>query len=214
MKINLKQEFTPAALDQIKPDVVILAEGGKPDYLNIPGINKRNVVSGPDLHRMLKFYLRFFSPRTLREMTRVWMPVGKRVAIIGGAIQGAELAEFLVKRGGKVTIVAGAELIGEGLPRRKQMRLVEWLAEKGTVIIKEAKPVEVTEKGLMIVTKDGQKQLIEADTIVPALPYKPNTDLYNSLKDKVREIYLIGDGSDPRLILDAVSDGWKTASSI
>jgi 2,4-dienoyl-CoA reductase (NADPH2) len=142
------------------------------------------------------------------------MPVGKKVVIIGGAIQGAELAEFLVKRGKKVTVVAGTESIGEGLPRRKQMRLNEWLVEKGVLIIKEAKPVEVTEKGLMIITKDGQKQLIEADTIVPALPYKPNTDLYNSLKGKVPEIYLIGDGSDPRLILEAVSDGWKTASSV
>jgi 2,4-dienoyl-CoA reductase (NADPH2) len=211
---HFKKEFTPDVLAQIKPDVVILAEGGKPDYLNIPGINNKNVISGPDLHRTLKYYLKFFNPKILREMTRVWMPVGKRVVIIGGAIQGAELAEFLIKRGKKVTIVAGAESIGEGLPRRKQMRLVEWLTEKGTVIVKEAKPVEVTEKGLMVETKDGQKQMIEAETIVPALPYQPNIDLYRKLKDKVSEVYLIGDGSEPRLILDAVSDGWKTASSI
>jgi 2,4-dienoyl-CoA reductase (NADPH2) len=214
VKVSLKQEFAPALLNQIKPDVVVLAVGGKPQFLDIPGIKNSNVVSGPALHQMLKFYLKFFSPKALREMTRLWMPVGKKAAIIGGAIQGAELAEFLVKRGRKVTIIAGTESIGDGLPRRKQMRLIEWLEEKGAIIIKEAKPVEITSKGLTIMTKDGKKQLIEADTIIPATPYKPNTELYNSIKDKVPEIYLIGDGSDPHLILDAVSEGWKTAISI
>ena len=33
------------------------------------------------------------------------MPIGKRVVIVGGAIQGCEPAEFLIKRGRKVTIV-------------------------------------------------------------------------------------------------------------
>jgi 2,4-dienoyl-CoA reductase (NADPH2) len=188
--------------------------GGKPDYLDIPGIKNRNVVSGPALHHMLKLYLRFFNAKMLRELTRIWMPVGKKVVIIGGAIQGAELAEFLVKRGRKVTIMAGSEAIGDGLPRRKQMRLVEWLGEKGAVIITQAKPLEITNKGLTIMTQDGQKQLIEANTIIPAVPYKPNIDLYSSLKDKAPEVYLIGDGSNPRLILDAISEGWNTGVSI
>ena len=214
VKVSINQEFTPALADQLKPDVLVLAIGGKPDFLNIPGIKNKNVVSGPDLHQMLKFYLKFFGPKMLRGMTRLWMPVGKKVVIIGGAIQGAELAEFLIKRGRKVTIIAGTEAIGEGLSRRKQMRLAEWLEEKGTAIFKEARPEEVTEKGLIIMTKDGQRQLVAADTVVPALPYKPNADLYNTLKGKIPEIYLIGDGNNPRLILDAVSEGWTAASAI
>ena len=41
------------------------------------------------------------------------MPIGKKVVIIGGGIQGCELAEFLVKRNRKVTIVDSAETLGE-----------------------------------------------------------------------------------------------------
>ena len=115
------------------------------------------------------------------------MPLGKRVIVIGGAIQGAELAEFLVKRGRKVTIVAGDEPIADGLPKRKQQRLVEWLGEKGVTIITGAKCEEITDKGLTITTKEGKKQTIEADTIVPVIPFKPNTELLNTLKGKVSE---------------------------
>ena len=63
------------------------------------------MVSNAKLHQMLKFFLRFFSSRDPALPHEIWMPLGKRVVIIGGGIQGCELAEFLVKRGRKVTIV-------------------------------------------------------------------------------------------------------------
>jgi len=217
VKVKLGTEFTPAMIDEVKPDAVILATGGKPFTSTIPGIDGKNVVSGPALHRMLKFYLRFFNPKFLRAMTKIWMPVGKKVVIIGGAIQGAELAEFLVKRGRKVSII-GLETekgeIGDGLARRKQLKLIEWLGEKGVPMITQAKVNRVTNKGVNITTKDGKSQTIEGDTIVPALPYLPNTDLYNALKGRVPEVHLVGDGRDPRLILDAVYEGWSAACSL
>ena len=72
---------------------------------------------------MLKNYLRFFNPKFLRAMTKIWMPLGKRVVIIGGAIQGGELAEYLTKRGRKVTIIGlDTEIddIGAGLARENK----------------------------------------------------------------------------------------------
>jgi 2,4-dienoyl-CoA reductase (NADPH2) len=214
VKVKLGEEFTVATNKEMKPDAVVVAVGGTPFVPAIPGIKRGNVVSGPDLHRQLKFFLRFFGPNFLRGLTKLWMPVGKKVAIIGGAIQGAELAEFLVKRGRKITIVAGEEEISAGLPKRKQQRLVEWLGEKGATMITGATCKEITDKGLIITTKDGKEQTIEADTVVPALPFKPNTTLLNALKGKVAETYLIGDSSDPRLIIDAIAEGWRVGKAI
>jgi 2,4-dienoyl-CoA reductase (NADPH2) len=214
VKTRMVAEFSPLEIETLKPDAVILAVGGKPVTLEIPGINRSNVISGTDLHKQLKLYIKFFGVRSLRWLTKFWMPVGKRVIVIGGAIQGAELAEFLVKRGRKVTIVAGNEPIAEGLPRRKQQRLVDWLREKGVTIIPNAKCEEITDKGLTITTKDGIKQFIEADTITPATPFRPDNELLDALKGKVSELYLIGDGAEPRVILDAITDGWRTAHVI
>ena len=214
IKVNLGKEVTPSLIGEVKPDAVVLAIGGAPYIPEVTGINRPHVVSGPDLHRMSKTYLRFFGVKALRWLTNVWMPVGKRVVVIGGAIQGAELAEFLVKRGRKVTIVAGDEPMADGLPKRKQQRLVEWLGEKEVTIITGAKCEEITDKGLTISTREGKRQTIETDTIIPVLPFKPNTELFDTLKGKVPEIYLIGDGREPRLILDAIADGWRISNSL
>ena len=71
------------------------------------------------------------------------------------------------------------------------------------------KYVEITDKGLTIVTKEGERQTIEADTILPAVPFSPNTELFKAMEGKVPEIYAIGDCSEPRLIIDAIADGYR-----
>jgi NADPH-dependent glutamate synthase beta subunit-like oxidoreductase len=98
VKVELGKEADLSVVDRVKPDVVFLAAGGSSTVPKIPGIDKPNVVSGAALHSRLKFALRFFKPETLRKLTKYYLPMGKKVIVIGGAIQGCELAEFLTKR--------------------------------------------------------------------------------------------------------------------
>jgi 2,4-dienoyl-CoA reductase (NADPH2) len=214
VKTKLGKEVNLSVIEEIKPDVVILATGGIPAVPEIPGINRRNVVSSPDLHRRLKSYLRFLRPGALRWLTRFWMPIGKRVVIIGGGIQGCELGEFLTKRGRKVTIVDTAEVLGEGMVNALMLNLSLWFRRKGVTIMSGVKYVEIADKGLSIITKEGDRQTIEADTIMTAIPLLPNTKLLKSLKRKVPEIYAIGDCREPRLIADAIADGSRIAQAI
>jgi 2,4-dienoyl-CoA reductase (NADPH2) len=212
--IRLGKELTPAMIEAMKPDAVIIATGGVATLPEIPGIEGPNVVSNAKLHRMLKLFLRFFSPITLRRLTKVWMPLGKRVVIIGGGIQGCELAEFLVKRGRKVTIVDSADTLGEGMISHLKLQLFQWFRKKGVTMMAGVQPVEITLKGLTVLTKQGYKQTIEADSIVTALPLEPNKELHRALEGKVPEIYAIGDCGNPGLIVDAIADGWRIANSI
>jgi 2,4-dienoyl-CoA reductase (NADPH2) len=148
----------------------------------------------------------------LRPLTKVWMPIGKRVVIMGGNIQGCQTAEFLVKRGRKVTIVDTAEEIGEGLLEAfVKPHLLNWLDEKGVAMLPGVTYEEITDKGLTITTKEGKKQTLEADTIVTALPLLPNTELLKELDGIVPEVYAIGDCKDPHLIVDAIADGARIA---
>ena len=57
-------------IEEVKPDVLVLATGGMHNIPQIPGIDSRKVVSGKSLHQQLKRYLKFFSPKTLRWLTR------------------------------------------------------------------------------------------------------------------------------------------------
>ncbi len=214
VEVRLGTEGTPALIQEMKPDVLILATGGIPALPDIPGIDGKNVVSNAKLHKMLKFFLRFFSSETLRSLTNIWMPLGKRVVIIGGGIQGCELAEFLVKRGRKVTIVDSADQLGEGMISHLKLQLFWWFRQKGVTMMPGVKPVAVTPQGLTVLNKLGYRPTIEADSIVTALPLEPNRDLMIALEGKVPEIYAIGDCDSPGLIVDAIGKGWKIGKAI
>jgi 2,4-dienoyl-CoA reductase (NADPH2) len=214
VKIYLGKEATPTIVGEIKPDVLIVAGGGIATLPDIPGIHGPNVVSNVKLHGMLKFLLRFFSPKTIRMLTKFWMPLGKRVAIIGGGIQGCELAEFLVKRGRRVTIVDTADVLGNDMISHLKLQLFWWFRKKGVVMLPGVRPVEVTAKGLTVLTKQGYKRMVEADSIVTALPLEPNKELIHSLERNAQEVYTVGDCDSPGLIVDAVAQGWRISNSV
>jgi 2,4-dienoyl-CoA reductase (NADPH2) len=215
VKVEFGHEADLALVDRVKPDVVFLATGGTSTVPKIPGIDKPNVVSGVALHRQLKFALKFFKPQMLRKLTKLYMPMGKSVIVIGGAIQGCELAEFLTKRGRKVTVVETKPMIGEGMVDALLSNLMLWFKKKGVTLISGVKEyVEITGKGLTIITSEGKKQTIEADSIATALPLTPNDELLNGLKAKVPEVYAIGDCREPLLIADAIGTGLRTAREV
>ena len=216
--VKTKHAFTAADADAIKPDAIIVAVGGKDQVPDIPGITTSKIVaSGASLHKMLDKLLKVFSTETLRKMTKLYMPLGKRVIIIGGEVQGAELAEFLALRKHEVTIVdkIDAMSFGKGLAGIKQFYLSIWLAQKGVNMIPDVKEFkEITNKGLVIVDAEGAERLIEADTVVTALPVLENTELFDSLQGKAAQVFNVGDSSGGGLIIDAIAAGYQAALQI
>jgi len=218
VKVNLGTKATPAIVEMVKPDVLVIAAGGKDTTPRIPGIDGRNVLKGSDLHEKLRFFLKFVGPQLLRSLSSIWLPyIGRKVVIIGGRLHGCQTAEFLVKRGRKVTIVdeGPKEQIGEGMVEVfLKPYLLYWLADKGVEIIPEVKYKEITSEGLVITTKEGASRTIKADTVITALPLEPNTELEMNMKGKAKEIYVIGDAKEPHLIFDAVADGSRIGHEI
>jgi 2,4-dienoyl-CoA reductase (NADPH2) len=214
VSVTLGKDVGPGEIEAYRPDVLILAAGAVPSTLDIPGSRRHNVVSSARLHKQLRFFLRFFGPKTLARLTRFWMPIGKRVVIVGGAIHGCETAEFLIKRGRRVTIVHDGQALGEGITVEDQMRFFPWLDKKGIARYTEAKYEEVNEKGLVITTKEGEKKTLEADTILVTLPYLPNTDAVKNLEGKAPEVYIIGSCGEPGLIVNAIAAGAKIGYKI
>jgi len=215
VQINTGREFTTELLETLKPDAVIIASGGVHVIPDIPGIDKKIVVSSRTLHNYLTRALRYFGVQRLRELTDIWMPVGKRVVIIGGSRYGCEIAEFLVNRGRKVTVLESGRNIGEGLTDTLcKPRLINWLEENGVTFESGVTFKEITNQGISIVTEVGQKLDLKANTIITALPLDPDETLYESLKGKVNEVYRVGDCASPALIVDAVAAGFKTGREI
>lgn len=212
--VRLGRDFDAAALAETKPDAVVVAAGGAPVLPNIPGIDGRNVIRSTDLYGVLRFWLRVFGPKVLRDLTRFWMPVGKTVVVIGGAIQGCQLAEFLTKRGRKVTIVETGTELGAGLAPERKTRLFYWFDKKGVERIAGARLVEITSAGLRIVTGEGASRLLDADHIMPSLPFAANQALAEQLRGKIPEVHAIGDCDAPGIIPDATAAGWRVGNGI
>jgi 2,4-dienoyl-CoA reductase (NADPH2) len=202
-------------VEQIKPDVVFLATGATASIPRIKGIDGPNVKSGAALHKQLKMVTRWIPSYTVRRLTKFYLPLGKNVVVIGGGLQGCELAEFLVKRGRNVTIVEQADLLGDGMVDAMLFSLMIWFEQKRVQMIPGVKQyVEITDKGLTIVDKAGVTRTIAADTIVSALPLTANDELLPALKQRVAEVYPLGDADKPGLMRDAISAGLRTAREV
>jgi 2,4-dienoyl-CoA reductase (NADPH2) len=212
VEIRLGKEVNKSVVREINPDVLIIAAGGTHNVPDLPGISKRNVLTSKALHRRLKGYMTIFPPKLIRSLTNLWMPIGRRVVILGGNIQGCQTAEFLVRRGRKVTIVETSEEIGNGLLEAfVKPYLLDWLDKKGVTMLLGVKVEEIVDGGLIVTTKDGKRQTIEADTIITALPLLPNTELIKELENLVPEVYAIGDCKDPNLVVNAIAEGASIA---
>jgi len=208
------KEATREVLLQIKPDVVIVAAGGKHDDPDIPGIHNKKVLTGQYLHDQLKKYMKLTGAKLMSKLVTKYLPVGKNVVIIGGGIHGCQTAEFLVKRGRKVTIVESGPEIGVGLLTHLiRPWLLDWLEKKDVVMITGAKYEEINDKGL-IISINGERQTIVADTILTALPLLPDSSLADSLKSVAPEIYSIGDCKEPAFLSVAITEGSKIARAI
>jgi len=222
VKVNMVKEVTPDIVLKEKPDAVVVAVGAVPSYPDVKGLDSPNVIKSTTLYNMLKLSLRFFSPDFLNTFSKFRMPagwnpfktIGKRVVIIGGMIHGCQLGEFMAKRGRQVTIVEpNEENVGKWLAPEYKNRLFLWFKKKGVTVIGGAKLIEITKEGLKIKTKEGEEKMLPADSILP-VGFTTNTDLYESLKGKVPELYAVGDCDNPAIIPEATGSGWRIGNLI
>lgn len=214
VSVRLGQEFTAETARADRPDAVIVAIGGRPATPDIPGIDRRKVLTSHALERRVAPYLRLFGPALLGRLTRLWLPVGKRVAIIGGTLHGCQLAAFLVKRGRQVTIVEATNDPGAGVPVAMKPRLLEWLTDRGVAILTEAECMAITDEGMIVRIREETAKTVTADSVIIALPPGPNLALAKELEGVVSEVHAIGDRDEPHLILQAIAGGSRAGHAV
>jgi 2,4-dienoyl-CoA reductase (NADPH2) len=216
IKVHLGTEVHPELVEEIKPDVVIIATGGVSTVPEIAGIESPDVLTSAELYKKLKTPLKYFGPKALSWLTKYYMPIGKKVIVMGGLIQGCQVAVFLVKRGRKATIVETSDQLGTGMTPRYLNRLLPWFVKKGVKTLTGVKYERITGGNLTLVTREGKRQTLEANNIIVTIPVKPNLRLFKALEGKVPELYMIGacKGEQSGLIVDAIADGRQIGCSI
>ncbi len=195
VEIRLGVETTWEDLKEIHADAVVIATGGIPLIPEIPGLNARNAVTAQDVL--------FGKVKT-----------GQNVVILGGGLVGCETGHYLASRGAKVTIIEVlGRMAGEMGPMVRR-RLMDGLREYHANMLVNTKCIEIKPGEVTILTGEGLRSKITADTIVIAVGYKKNDTLLQSLQGKIPELYCIGDAAQPRGIIDATNDGYRTGLSL
>ncbi|MBU2536478.1 MAG: FAD-dependent oxidoreductase [Chloroflexi bacterium] len=195
VKIQLGKEASATTVAEFNPDAAVVATGIKPFLPDIPGLDKARVIQAGDV---------------LEGKVKV----GDKVAIIGGELVGCETAEFLADQGKQVTVMRrGSEMATSVRPSNRAFFLSR-LLDKGVTLLCEVRYDGISPEGVIITTRDGEERTVEADTVVLAAGSVPDTALYDAIRDKVSEVYHIGDCVEPRTILDAISEGFHTGQKI
>ena len=197
LKINLGVEVDAATVAQLKPDAVILSPGSKYELPDIPGIDGPNVVSTNQLKEKAQTYLKYLGSGTMSKLSKIYLPMGNHVAILGGDLKGLEAAEFLVKRRKKVTILEESDQLGNGMNVWIQFKFLPWMEANPNITVHKGISYEkIHEKGVTIKTGEGKIIDIAADTVMIIEKDKKNYALYDAIKDKVPEIQIIGDAKE------------------
>ncbi len=141
---------------EITAETIVIAVGGRPNRLDIPGADHALVSS--DMF-------------TLPERPQ-------RLAVMGGGYIGVEFASMLAAFGTQVTLLDPSGLILSGFDQTLQQSLQTALCDRGITILGEttAKSIEKTSSGLMLSLKselDGRPGQLEVDQVLMAVGRHP-----------------------------------------
>lgn len=207
--VHLNTEVTTEFLDSLDVDTVICAVGAdpiKPAQFGIPG---DNYVLGTDL---------FEDGVTL----------GHKIVIMGGGLVGCETALHLAEEGHQVTVIEMAPDIAmeTTAAHRRALKVRMGLhpdlaggknTAPGLVVPTlqvSTKCKEITDKGVIAVTPDGEEKLFEADTVICALGLRPKAALVDELRKTKHEFIPIGDCIKTQQVTQAVRLGYDVAVAL
>ncbi len=196
--VYLNREVKAEEVIEEAPEVLIVATGSKPVWPDIPGINNHHVVTAYGI------------------LSGTAEAKGKRVVIVGAGQTGCETAEFLAERGFGVTLIDELpyqEIALDAIPDHRNPLLAR-LNSRGVKIQTEQTLKEVKANGIVVETTQGEIRVFEADTVVIAMGTEPLKELAEQVKEKVPEIYVVGDGAGYRRIADAIYGGAMMASRL
>jgi 2,4-dienoyl-CoA reductase-like NADH-dependent reductase (Old Yellow Enzyme family)/thioredoxin reductase len=206
--VRVCREATPRLVEEIKPDVIVLATGAS---MRIPesAENKPGVMDHV-------------------EALKNRAAIGQKV-VIWGLMYGAEFAISLAREGKDVTLVgeAGEDTLASHASMNRRWWIVRQLVDMNVVratpdsqrvfnprVLFHTKVEQISPEGMTIRDKDGKQNVLPFDTLIISRGRKKNDELFAALEGKAEEVYKIGDCANAANILGAVWSANELARKI
>ncbi len=187
---------TPAGVEAVmreKPDAVILATGASPLVPGLPGLDRSKAV-------------------TAWEVLQGKVSPGRRVVIVGGGLVGCETAEFLAGKGHRVTVLEMAAEPAQDQSPTLRGELLARLEADPAVEIRTGTTVTGIGPRSVYARRNGEELVLEEiDTIILAMGSRPFNPLEGPLKERLEEVYAVGDCDNPRNAGAAIHEAFQIA---
>lgn len=214
IKLHLNSLISVQEIVEMKPDHVILAIGAERKGPEMTGKEQNHVFDGEELHGLLLGYRggglaklgwagRWLiaigriagllgNIKWLRILSRIWMPFGRRITIIGGGLIGLELAEYLSERGRSVCILEPSPYFGVELSVIRRARVIALLRKAGVKFFNQVEINHIKRRQIHFNNNEGSKTMA-ADTVIIAMGATPNRTLAKVFEGCPFQVHTIGD---------------------
>jgi len=242
IELRLEQEATPQLVRELAADVVIAAVGARREKSALPGADRAHVFDGDALRALLTGEdataasdklslagrlavragrLRGVSgdPAKLRQASKAYMPVGRRVVVVGGGLVGAELAAFMAERGREVVVLEEGPVMATEMAHPLRWRVLHELREAGVSLVTGARAVAIGEYTLRFELagepeEEPRLEEIPADTVILATGLVANPAPIENLAGAGVPVVTVGDADGVGYIEGAIRDGFHAAFEV
>ncbi len=236
--VRLNTTVDAQLLADLKPDEILVGTGAKRAAPPIPGADQTHVWSGDELRRLMtgdradeiaKAKLNLAertlfkaggmlkvtdSTAAIQNLSKLWMPLGKRVSIIGAGLVGLELAEFLIERGREVTVLDPGTHPGTELPIVRRWRVYDAVKNHGKLLM-QANVTQIDRKEVIWTDKKGEEYRTPADSVVLAMGAEADSTVADQLQSITQTpVRRIGDCNDLGYIEGAMHSGHQAGRTI
>jgi 2,4-dienoyl-CoA reductase-like NADH-dependent reductase (Old Yellow Enzyme family)/thioredoxin reductase len=195
--VHLGSPVTRETIGHEMPDEIILAAGGLPKGMSIPGAGSGQVVQG-------------------RDVLLGTAKTGGKVVLVAadGGMEGLGTAEFLADQGKSVEVLIPQYKAGQDLEKVTSYHLFYRLSQKKVVLTTRAR-IEAVKGKTVMVSKGQEKDRIEnVETIVLSLGSVSNDELLRDLGSLKIKVHAVGQCRQVGGLFESISDGLKIGLEI
>jgi 2,4-dienoyl-CoA reductase (NADPH2) len=227
--VRLGVAATVQSVAALRPDAVIVATGARVSTPPIAGVEQSSVITGALLRQIMTgrfdrqeggrlprwqrrvieqcspLLQRLLTPARLRAVSRLWMPLGKTVVIIGADLAALELAEFLAVRGRRVKVLERLSKIAPEVGKKRRSEHMDRL-DRLQITVNTAVDIVAIEPGAVLIRVGDKQRKVEGDSIIVAGEPVADQGLAEALRQHDMPVYAIGDCTGLGLIAKATSD--------